>query len=234
MTFLASLLPDFGFELVYPMFDGAIIRPTKTGSDARTIKAEVEKVYGVQLRVSLFAECADSHSGNVEGGAGNPPVAGIFRTPPPTCDGWRTPRPSSNTIFAGDSELNSPPDAHPPARIAPGVSWTSDRKSAHIPSCRESFDGSGFSWETGAQSSVTEDHLDMSSLSAEARESIEDRDGVGEFREHLRLGTSARSSTPDWSEDARDVCTATQSPGPSNSGSGVISISGYGRCFYLH
>ena len=171
------------------MFDGAIIRPTQKGSDARAIKAEVEKAYDAHLRVSLVAAGAESASWNVEGGAKNPPVAGILRTPPPTCDGWRAPNPSPNTIFADASALNSPPDAHPPTRIAPGVSGGRDWKSAPIPSDRESFDGSEFSWEPGAQSSVTEDHLDMPSLSGDAREPIEDRVGVGGFREHLRLGT---------------------------------------------
>ena len=217
------------------MFDGAIIRPTQVGGDARAIKAAVEKVYNTKLRVSLFAECAASASRDVEGGAEIPPGAEIPRTPPPTCDGWRAPSPSANTIIAEASGLNSPPGAHPPARIAPGGTGARDWKPAPAPSSRASFDASVFSWGPGAQSSVTEDHLDMPSLSVEAGEPIADRGGMWKFREHLRLGTPGRSSTPIWSEEARDVCATTQyPPGPSNSGSGVISISGYGWRFYLH
>ena len=54
--FLAHLLPDFVFEPVCPMFDGAIIRPKQAGGDSRGIKEEVEKAHNVMLRVSRFSE----------------------------------------------------------------------------------------------------------------------------------------------------------------------------------
>ena len=106
---------------------------------------------------------------------------------------------------------------HRRASDSPHRAWSlraSDWESAPVKSGVASIDGSLFFWETGSHSSTAEDHLDMTSLAAGAREPIEDRGDMGEFREHLRMGPSDLSSTPSWGDDARDVCANTQNPAP--------------------
>ena len=50
MTYLISILPVRGFELICPLFGGAIIRPLREGAQVERIESDLTKSYGAVLR----------------------------------------------------------------------------------------------------------------------------------------------------------------------------------------
>ena len=50
MARIISLLPEFGYELVCPLFDGAIVRPISPDACIEGVKAAISDSYGVEIR----------------------------------------------------------------------------------------------------------------------------------------------------------------------------------------
>ena len=83
MAKLISVLRVHGFELISPMFDGAIVRPLREGADVGEIAPELTRSHGATLRTcDTMGSAAPEEAGQIDESTEAPfPSVGTCRPP---------------------------------------------------------------------------------------------------------------------------------------------------------
>ena len=84
-------MPSCGYELVCPLFDGAIMRPTADHCDADKLAESVREMYNIHLRVSPFAaetsNLGNAHLPRDTAGVSLADMPALRSIPPASTDG---------------------------------------------------------------------------------------------------------------------------------------------------